>query len=185
MMVSLVIVVIFVAMFTSALTIYGMHGESLLDKIIGINKFSTDKFWIESENSVAVGKNSLLVNKIISSKKKTNLHFNPTEYNSIKDMFRDLDEQKVDYILLDKIYANFYSKLINEKFYVMRQVERKRSFNILLRGFNPEQLSCFQTTSAIFSQLWIKSNLTFNGNKVINQRKNAIYRKLLPIRPGS
>ena len=81
-------------------------------------------------------------------------------------MFRDLDEQKLDYILLDKSYANFYSKLINEKFYVMRQVDRKRSFNVLLRGFNQEQLSCFQTTSAIISQIWIRSNLTFNGNKV-------------------
>ena len=93
------------------------------------------------------------------------------EYNSINDMFRDLDEQKVDYILLDKIYANFYSKLINEKFYVMRQVDRKRSFNVLLRGFNAEQLTCFQTTTAIFSQLWIKSNLTFNGNKVKDTSK--------------
>jgi hypothetical protein len=82
-------------------------------------------------------------------------------------MFKDLDEQKLDYMLLDKTYANFYSKLINSKFYVMRQVERKRSFNVLLRGFNQEQLSCFQTTSVLISQLWIKSNLSFNANKVV------------------
>jgi hypothetical protein len=82
-------------------------------------------------------------------------------------MFKDLDEQKLDYILLDKTYANFYSKLINDKFYVMRQVERKRSFNVLLRGFNQEQLSCFQTTSVIISQNWIKGNLSFNANKVV------------------
>ena len=56
MMVSLVIVVIFIAMFTSSLTIYAMHGESLMEKIIGINKYSTDKVWLETENSVAVGK---------------------------------------------------------------------------------------------------------------------------------
>ena len=86
-------------------------------------------------------------------------------------MFKDLDEQKLDYMLLDKTYANFYSKLINSKFYVMRQVERKRSFNVLLRGFNQEQLSCFQTTSVIISQLWIKSNLSFNANKVVENFK--------------
>ena len=86
-------------------------------------------------------------------------------------MFKDLDEQKLDYMLLDKTYANFYSKLINSKFYVMRQVERKRSFNVLLRGFNQEQLSCFQTTSVLISQLWIKSILSFNANKVVENFK--------------
>ncbi len=55
MMVSLVIVVIFIAMFTTSLTIYGMNGESLNGKIIGINKYSSDIVWIKTENSVAVG----------------------------------------------------------------------------------------------------------------------------------
>ena len=54
-MVSLVIVVIFIAMFTTSLTIYAINGESLNGKIIGINKYSTDIVWIKTENSVAVG----------------------------------------------------------------------------------------------------------------------------------
>lgn len=55
MMVSLVIVVIFIAMFTTSLTIYAINGESLNEKIIGINKYSTDIVWIKTENAVAVG----------------------------------------------------------------------------------------------------------------------------------
>jgi hypothetical protein len=92
-------------------------------------------------------------------------------------MIRDLDEMKLDYILLDQLYAGFYSRIILERFYVMRLVNRKRSFNILLRGFNTEQLSCFQTTSAIFFQDWLKLNISANANKVIISgiKKNLYY----------
>lgn len=129
-------------MFNTALTVYALNGQSLNEKIIGLNKFSTDRLWLDNENAVVV------------------------EYDNIKDMFRDLDEVKIDYILLDQIFANFYSQLINERFYVMRQVNRKKSYNILLRGFNSEQLTCFQTTSSIFYQQWLKSNLSTNSFKV-------------------
>lgn len=130
-------------MFTSQLTMYALNGQSLNEKVIAINKYSTDRIWLDTENAV------------------------PVEYDSINDMFRDLDDLKIDYVLLDQIFANFYSKIINEKFYVMRQVSRKKSFNVLLRGFNSEQLTCFQTTSAIFAQQWQKLNLSSNSNKVI------------------
>lgn len=90
-----------------------------------------------------------------------------TVYDFMNDMFRDLDELKLDYILLDQLYVNFYSELINEKFYVMRHVNRKRSFNVILRGFNAEQLFCFQTSSKIFSQQWLLGNLSANAEKVL------------------
>ncbi len=54
-------------------------------------------------------------------------------------MFKDLDDLKLDYIAIDQVYANFYSKIINERFYTMRLVPRKRTFNVALRGFNPDQ----------------------------------------------
>ena len=43
-------------MFTSSLTMYAMNGQSLIDKAIGINKYSTDRIWIDTENAIAVGK---------------------------------------------------------------------------------------------------------------------------------
>jgi hypothetical protein len=66
MMVSLVIVVIFIAMFTTSLTIYGMNGESLNGKIIGINKYSSDIVWIKTENSVAVGQSKFFFKELFS-----------------------------------------------------------------------------------------------------------------------
>ena len=57
-MVSLVIVVIFIAMFSTSLTMYAMNGESLDDKVIGINKYSSDIIWLKTENSKAVGNES-------------------------------------------------------------------------------------------------------------------------------
>ena len=54
-------------------------------------------------------------------------------------MFKDLDDLKLDYIAMDQVYANFYSKILNERFYTVKFIARKRSFNVALRGFNPDQ----------------------------------------------
>lgn len=54
-------------------------------------------------------------------------------------MFKDLDDLKLDYIALDQVYANFYSRILNQRFYTTRFIQRKRSFNVALRGFNPDQ----------------------------------------------
>lgn len=86
-------------------------------------------------------------------------------------MFDDLNDLKLDYILLDQIYINFYSRVINERFYVMKRIERKVSYNFILRGFNQEQLSCFRSISNILSQEWMKSNLTSNLNKIRDTSK--------------
>jgi hypothetical protein len=74
-------------------------------------------------------------------------------------------------MLVDQLYANFYSKLIKERFYVMRHVPRKRSYNIALRGFHDEQVTCFQTLTAVLSQQWIRSNLTQNEEKITDFSK--------------
>ena len=55
MMVSLVIVVIFISMFTSSMTIYAINGQSLQQKMIGLNRYSSDRVWLELENAIAVG----------------------------------------------------------------------------------------------------------------------------------
>jgi hypothetical protein len=81
-------------------------------------------------------------------------------------MLKDLNELKLDYVLIDEIYANFYSKLINERFYVMRRSSRKRTFNVLLRGFGDEQTACFRVTSQVLAHQWLKSNITSNLDKV-------------------
>ena len=89
----------------------------------------------------------------------------------MNDMFKSLEEQNVDYLLLDQIYANYYADIINEKFYINRFVNRRRTYNVFLRGFNSEQLTCFQTTSPLLFQNWIKSNYTDNAVKLLDKSK--------------
>jgi hypothetical protein len=55
MMISLVIIIIFVAMFTTSLTIYGLNGQSLNSRTVGIIKYSSDRLWLDTENAVVVG----------------------------------------------------------------------------------------------------------------------------------
>jgi hypothetical protein len=55
-MVSLVVVVIFSAMFTSSLTIYALNGQSLQQKLVGVSRHSSDRLWLDMENAIAVGK---------------------------------------------------------------------------------------------------------------------------------
>ncbi len=43
-------------MFTTALTIYAINGQSLSQKVIGFNKYSVDRPWLDLENANAVGK---------------------------------------------------------------------------------------------------------------------------------
>jgi hypothetical protein len=89
----------------------------------------------------------------------------------MNDMFKSLEEQNVDYLLLDQIYANYYADIINEKFYINRFVNRRRTYNVFLRGFNSEQLTCFQTTSPLLFQSWLKSNYTDNAVKLLDKSK--------------
>lgn len=42
-------------MFTTAMTIYAMNGQSLSEKVIGFNKYSVDRPWLDLENANAVG----------------------------------------------------------------------------------------------------------------------------------
>jgi hypothetical protein len=58
----MVIVVIFTAMFTTSLVMYAMNGQSLDEKIVGINRYSTDRLWLETENTVPVGNLMALMN---------------------------------------------------------------------------------------------------------------------------
>lgn len=53
----------------------------------------------------------------------------------------------------------------------MRFVQRKRSYNIALRGFHDEQVTCFQTLTAVLSQQWIRSNLSQNDDKISDSSK--------------
>ncbi|CAF0992383.1 unnamed protein product [Brachionus calyciflorus] len=147
MLLSLIIIVVFVSMFTSQLTIYGLNGQSLNEKLVGLTKYSTDRNWLDQENAYNV------------------------EYESLDEMLNDLDDQKIDYIILDQVFANFHSKIINEKFYILKQITRKKSYNILLRGFNQEQINCFQMTSELMFQLWQKQNLTLNFDKIKDKSK--------------
>jgi hypothetical protein len=66
-------------------------------------------------------------------------YFNFIEYDDTTEMFKDLDDLKLDYIALDHVYANFYSKIITQRFYATKFIPRKRSYNVALRGFNPDQ----------------------------------------------
>lgn len=143
----MIIFVVFISMFTSQITIYGINGQSLNEKLIGLNKYSLDRTWIDQENAYSV------------------------EYESLEEMFNDLMEQKIDYILLDNVFVNFYSKIINEKFYITRQVHRQKTYNILLRGFTQSQIDCFQITSNLIYQLWLKQNSTLNFNKIHDKSK--------------
>lgn len=146
-MVIMVLVVVFVSMFTTQLTIYGLSGQSLNEKLIGINKFSTDRFWIDQENAYSV------------------------EYDSLEEMLKDLEDQKIDLVLLDNVFVNFYSKIINEKFYIIRQVERPKIYSILLRGFIQSQINCFQMTANFMYQSWLRQNITLNFNKIHDKSK--------------
>jgi hypothetical protein len=53
--VSLVIIIIFVGMFTTAMTVYAINGQSLSEKVIGFNKYSVDRPWLDLENANSVG----------------------------------------------------------------------------------------------------------------------------------
>jgi hypothetical protein len=64
-------------------------------------------------------------------------------------MFKDLDDLKLDYIALDHVYANFYSKIITQRFYATKFIPRKRSYNVALRGFNPDQSTLYGTYSLL------------------------------------
>lgn len=173
-MISLVIIIIFIAMFTTSLTIYAIEGQTLESKAIGVNKFSSDRTWIDLENANPVGNYKFIEKKLIF---KYHLYFKHDffnlEYTDFNELFKDLDDLKLDYIILDHIYANFYSKLINERFYVMKFIPRKRSYNVALRGFNPDQVTCFQTVTAILSQQWLKTNISTNENRV--KKKNSFF----------
>ncbi|RNA05706.1 hypothetical protein BpHYR1_007283 [Brachionus plicatilis] len=147
MVIIMIIVVVFISMFTSQLTLYGISGQPLSEKLIGLNKFSLDRAWIDQENAYSV------------------------EYESLGEMFSDLEEQKIDYILLDQVFVNFYSKVINEKFFVTKQVPRQKTYNVLLKGFAQSQLSCFQTTANLMHRLWVRQNMTLNFNKIRDKSK--------------
>jgi hypothetical protein len=54
-LVSLVIIIIFVGMFTTAMTVYAINGQSLSEKVIGFNKYSVDRPWLDLENANSVG----------------------------------------------------------------------------------------------------------------------------------
>ena len=54
--VGLLILIIFIGMFTSSFTLYALNGESLANKNVGINKYSTDKYWLQLENAIIAGK---------------------------------------------------------------------------------------------------------------------------------
>ena len=82
------------------------------------------------------------------------------------DLLNDLDVLKLDFIIIDEIYFNLYSKIIENKFYIRRNVKRTVSFDVLLRGFSREQTSCFQSVAPLHTQKWIKSLLDFGFFKV-------------------
>ncbi len=56
MMVSLIIVIIFIASFTTSLSVYALNGEPLVKRSIGFYKYSKDRLWVDTENAVPVGK---------------------------------------------------------------------------------------------------------------------------------
>ena len=45
-------------MFTTSLTVYAINGQSLSEKVIGFNKYSIDRPWLDLENANAVGNSS-------------------------------------------------------------------------------------------------------------------------------
>lgn len=55
MLISFLIVIVFIATFTTAMTTYALNGQSLSKKLIGIQKFSYDSVWLELENAIPVG----------------------------------------------------------------------------------------------------------------------------------
>jgi hypothetical protein len=129
-------------MFSVSLTVYALKGQSLTKKIVGINKHSmSDRIWLELENSI------------------------PIEYESNSLMLRDLDEMKLDYVLLDELIAvTVYSKQIKENnFHVVRKVKREQSYGVLLKGFSSEQSGCMQTAASIYSKQWLKKSLSSIG----------------------
>ena len=162
MLVSGVLIIIYIGMFSVSLTVYALNGQNLNKKIIGVNKHAfDDRIWLEFENAIAI------------------------EYQSNNQMFNDLNEMKLDFILIDQLIANsVYSKLIKQNnLYIMRKVNRAQLYNVLLNGFTLEQFSCIRTTSIIYSKQWFKRNLSlikpdsayFNlTDELLFPRKNII-----------
>lgn len=134
-------------MFTTSLTLYAINGQSLNKKLVGLPKYSSDRLWLDIENAMAV------------------------EYETLGDMFKDLEDYKLDYVIVDQIYANFYAKIIQEKFSIMRFVNRKRTFNVALRGFHSEQVNCFQNLASILSHQWVRANLSSIDVKINDASK--------------
>ncbi len=84
---------------------------------------------------------------------KNNLSF--SEYDTVNEMLSDLNSLKLDYILVDTLYAKFYAKIIAEQFYISRHVHRSAHFSLLLRGFHKENINCFQAVTVILTQRWL------------------------------
>ena len=88
-------------------------------------------------------------------------------------MFTDLNDLKVDYILLDALYAKFYAKMIGQKFHVSRHVHRSAHFGLLMRGFHKENLNCFHAITVILSQRWLSKLHVSNSYRVCQSLLNT------------
>lgn len=138
-LVSGVLICIFIAMFSTSLTMYALNGQSLSKKLIGIHKYAQqDKLWLEYENAIVI------------------------EYQSTAQMFSDLQAMKLDYVLLDQLVAaNLYSKQIRENhFYLMRKVNREQVYSLAVNGFSLEQVSCLRSAVSLYARQWFKLNLS-------------------------
>lgn len=88
------------------------------------------------------------------------------EYARMSDLFVDLEEMKLDYIVVDEVYAKFYARIIEGKFHVARNVKRRLTFEIVLRGFNKENLNCFHALTSIVAQNWFKNSISYNHFRI-------------------
>ena len=63
MFVCLILLVIFIGIFTASILVFALNGRSLNGKVVGIIKNSPDKILLELDNSIAVGKKTIFKNK--------------------------------------------------------------------------------------------------------------------------
>ncbi len=84
----------------------------------------------------------------------------------MNELFFDLENLKLDYILVDEMYAKFYARTIENKFHVARNIKRKLAFEVVLRGFNKENLNCFHEISTIIAQNWFKNSINYNSFRI-------------------
>ena len=55
LIVSLLIMVVLTSVFTTSFTIHGLKGDPVNNKLVGINRHSSDKTWLKLENAFIYG----------------------------------------------------------------------------------------------------------------------------------